>query len=130
MKKLIVLLVLILCGCRNSPTFTPSGKSLTDAMLGQPYLTKIEIKNGIVVIDSFHSKFDESETGLYVENCLYSPELKMKGTAGKNFNCALVKGIPVRSGIIHLTISGGLHGSMLSSSTRFEKTYSITVREK
>lgn len=120
---------MILGGCVTSPAFNPPGKSLTDAIQGQHYLTKIEVKTGVVITDSFHSKFELSETGLYVENCPYPPELKMKGSAGINFNFALVKGVTVHPGIIHLTISGRLYGIMFSSSSGFEKTYSITVRE-
>ena len=127
-RKLLLLFVL-LSGCSASPEFSPSGDKLSEATIGEPYVTKIIITKARVQRNTFGGEFTQRDSGLFIENCKYHPEMQARGD-DTDFNCAIVKGIPRYSGTIELTIYGDLYGDMLSPSSSFEKKYTITVREK
>lgn len=128
MKKLFFLFVL-LSGCTGSPEFNPPGVNLSEATVGESYITKIQISKAKVIMNSFSGEFEKENTGLIIENCEYPPERESK-FSNTDFNCALIKGIPKHPGVIRLTIYGDLHGNMFSPSSSFEKKYTITVRDK
>lgn len=128
-RKYILIASLLVCGCGVSPGFNPSGDQLSDAVQGEPYVTKIVISKGVVITDSLVGKFDKENSGFTIENCKYPPEMEVEPN-DIDYNCALVKGVPGHSGVIHLTIKGRFYGTMFTSGSSFEKTYKIRVREK
>lgn len=42
-------------------------------------------------------------------------------------NCVEIKGAPIRTGIVKVTLRGSFYGHMFKSPERFEKTYLIKV---
>lgn len=80
-------------------------------------------------MNTFGGEFIQKDSGLFIENCKYPPEMHAIGD-DTDFNCAIVKGIPKHSGTVELIIYGDLYGDMFSPGSSFEKKYAIKVRNK
>ncbi|WP_330984768.1 MULTISPECIES: hypothetical protein [Enterobacterales] len=135
-KKINLLLpvTLILSACSTKAEFTPGGDELTEAIVGVPYLGKIEILGGRVIYLRKDGKVNGSLTpensGLRLEYCDI-PAWRLSETSGglKDANCVLLKGTPVKAGRIKINLHGKFYGNMLFGSDSFSKDFVVQVAD-
>lgn len=118
-KMLLIVIIFTCTACTPHIRFLPEKSVLNDAVLHQPYSAKINIIGRPVISKSFGSDFYPSDSGLYLEPC--------GGTALTKFNCVLIKGIPVKPGLVTLRIVGSGYIAMFEKAPHFDKTYTINV---
>lgn len=115
----------ILSGCTLHADVTPDGNSLSDALVGAPYSSEININGGAVFSldkngkEKFVGEIIPSDTGLSLEYCNDSPA----------HNCVRIKGIPVKPTVVNIRVSGRLFGTNVATGGRFDKTYTITIKD-
>lgn len=127
---LVSFLLFTLAGCSPRASFIPEREDLPDAVTGAPYFQKINIVGGRVITDRkpIPGKIEPDHNGLFIENCrLPERVLIPESTILFNGNCVEIKGTPVRTGTVKVTLDGMLYGNMLVSPGNFEKTYLIKV---
>lgn len=125
-KKVLItwFTMIMLSACSLKVSVVPVGKVLSDAEIGKPYSTDIIITGGAVFSldssgkDKFIGEIAPSDTGLALKYCTDAP----------GHNCIRVYGVPMKSGIVHIRVSGGLFGTNVTSGSRFDKTYQITIK--
>lgn len=121
----IVFISFVLSACVLHADVTPDGDFLNDAIVGTPYASEININGGAVFsLDSngkerFVGEITPPDTGLTLSYCNDSPAQ----------NCIRIQGVPVRPGIITMRVSGGLFGTNVATGGRFDKTYTITIKD-
>lgn len=127
MKKIPFLVCLfVLSACALRADVTPDGNVLHDATVGSNYSSDININGGAVFsLDSngkerFVGEITPSNTGLSLQYCNDTPAN----------NCVRVQGVPVKSGVVNVRVSGGLFGTNVATGGRFDKTYKITIKNQ
>ena len=111
--------------CTLHADVTPDGNSLNDAIVGMPYVSELKINGGAVSsLDSngkekFVGEITPSDTGLTLRYCNDSPA----------HNCVRVQGVPIKSGIVTVRVSGGLFGTNVATGGEFDKTYTIKIKD-
>jgi len=111
--------------CTLHADVTPDGNSLNDAIVGTPYVSELKINGGAVSsLDSngkekFVGEITPSDTGLTLRYCNDSPA----------HNCVRVQGVPIKSGIVTVRVSGGLFGTNVATGGEFDKTYTIKIKD-
>lgn len=126
----VTFLLLTLSACSPRASFIPEREDLPDAVIDQPYFHKINIIGGRVIKmkESVSGKIEPSDSGLFMENCrLPERVIVPETTMLLDGNCVEIKGTPVRTGTVKVTLSGGLHGNMFVSYGRFKKSYLIKI---
>lgn len=118
-KILLITIIFTCTACTPHIGFLPEKSVLNDAVLHQPYSVKINIIGRPVISKSFGSEFYPSGSGLYLESC--------GETVLTKFNCVLIKGTPVKSGLVTLRLVGSGYIAMFESAPHFDKTYTINV---
>ena len=130
MKLPLVLSAFMLAACSPSARFVPEREELPDANIGTPYFQKVHIFGGAVITDSkpIPGTIEPEDNGIFMENCLLPKRvITPKTTFLFNGNCVEIKGTPIRTGTIKLTLDGMLYGNMFVSPGSFKKTYLIKV---
>lgn len=121
----VVFILLTLSACTLRADVTPEGNSLKDAIVGTPYASEININGGAVFsLDSngkerFVGEIIPSDTGLTLRYCNDSPA----------HNCVRIQGVPIKSGIVTVRVSGGLFGTNVATGEHFDKTYTIMIKD-
>lgn len=119
------------CGLLSSEAeYIPNNERLSEAIVGKPYLLKINIlggsvfggtekKVGVVVPD---------DVGISLRNCRLPDSVITADTRDtKDYNCIEVYGVPTKPGVIKINISGGMYGSMIAPANYFSKDYTLNV---
>ncbi|UTJ45443.1 hypothetical protein NLZ15_11200 [Atlantibacter subterranea] len=126
MRKFFVFFVsFTLSACTLHADVTPDGNVLNDAIVGTPYASEININGGAVFsLDSngkekFVGDISPSDTGLILKYCNDSPA----------HNCVRVQGIPIKPAVVNIRVSGGVFGTNVARGGRFDKTYTITIKD-
>lgn len=126
MKKIFVVFIsFTLLACTLHADVTPDGNVLNDAIVGTPYASEININGGAVFsLDSngkekFVGDISPSDTGLILKYCNDSPA----------HNCVRVQGIPIKPAVVNIRVSGGVFGTNVATGGRFDKTYTITIKD-
>jgi len=126
MKKFFVVFVsFTLSACTLHADVTPDGNVLNDAIVGTQYAREININGGAVFsLDSngkekFVGDISPSDTGLILKYCNDSPA----------HNCVRVQGIPIKPAVVNIRVSGGVFGTNVATGGRFDKTYTITIKD-
>ena len=127
MKKLLtVFCLLILSGCTLHAEFSPEKKELNDGLVGESYYAQINVFGGnVATLTNSHGdrellgNISPSDMGLYLTRC---------DNDKYDNNCIQVKGVPTKTGIIKVRISGFFNVAMLQKSSEFDKTYTITIK--
>jgi hypothetical protein len=126
MKNILITFPLFLLpSCTLHASFTPDNDKLNDATVGVPYYGKINIFGGRVVSsvnddgnERFVGEIYPHNTGLYVQRC-----------ENKTFNnCVQIRGIPTTAGMVNVRVSGGFYVAMFQKSSKFDKIYTITIK--
>lgn len=112
-------MTICLTSCSQHFSFLPENPRLRDAVVHQPYSAKISIIGRPVISKSFGSDFYPSDSGLYLEPC--------GRTVLTKFNCVLIKGIPVKPGLVTLQLVGSGYIAMFEKAPYFDKTYTINI---
>ncbi len=125
MRKLIIAFpFLLLTGCALEASYIPENSQLKDAEIGVPYYGQINILGGFVNAINRHGEevlaasITPKDMGISVQQC--SQRL--------NNNCFKIRGVPTKTGLLKINVSGILSGGMLSSGGSFDKTYTITIK--
>lgn len=141
-KSRILILVSTLCisSCSIfSPVaeFIPERNELKTAIVGNPYLHKIDIIGGNVMGGWFEQSSNykpgsitPNDSGIFLRNCLLPKNKEEKMLPEKplyNGNCVEVYGTPKKIGLIKITISGGMYGNMFAPASRFSKDYTLDI---
>ncbi|MER1978881.1 hypothetical protein [Pseudocitrobacter faecalis] len=126
MRKIFVVFIsFTLLACTLHADVTPDGNVLNDAIVGTPYASEININGGAVFsLDSngkekFVGDISPSDTGLILKYCNDSPA----------HNCVRVQGIPIKPAVVNIRVSGGVFGTNVATGGRFDKTYTITIKD-
>lgn len=119
LKKITLILPILVSSCSQHAEYTPSGDTLKDATTGTPYSSKIYIFGGRVIDPSFRMSLFPENNGLSLKPC--------DPLSVAQYNCVLVEGLPTKAGPVTIKISGGLYGSMIVSSARFHKEYTMNI---
>ncbi|CDG19042.1 MULTISPECIES: hypothetical protein [Xenorhabdus] len=130
MRKIILLLFIIFTSSCSSTSVSvyPEGNYLPDATVGKEYHVSILIEGGGVY----------SKTPIIIEppdsGIKWSPHKEKFTLDGKekisnNYNKLMIIGKPSKVGEIHISVGGGVRGTMFSGSREFNKTYIIKVKE-
>jgi hypothetical protein len=98
---------------------SPKHSQLSDAHVGKQYFSRIEITGGRVTERGLPGEITPKDNGLDLKSC--DPL-----SVSKN-SCIQITGIPEKPGTIRVTVAGSVYGTMLESSSRFYKTYTINV---
>jgi len=121
----IFLIPFLLSACVLHADVIPDGHVLSNATVGTPYASEININGGAVSsLDSngkerFVGEITPSDTGLFLRYCNDSPA----------HNCVRVQGVPVKPGVVYVRVSGGLFGTNVATGGEFDKTYIITIKD-
>ena len=118
MKLLLVLSALLLTAGSPSASFIPYQDELPDAVVGTPYFQKVDIFGGRVIADdkTIPGNVEPDNNGIYVKKCrLPDYVITTKTTMFFNPNCVEIKGAPLRTGTVKVTLGGGLYGNMFVS---------------
>ncbi|WP_318367884.1 hypothetical protein [Enterobacter sp.] len=125
-KLIVVFSFLLLTGCALQANYIPENSQLKDAEVGVPYYGQINILGGFVSAINRHGEevladkiITTEHTGLYVQQC--------NNSMGNN--CIQIRGVPTKPGLVKVRVAGGLSGGMFSSGARFNKTYTIVIKE-
>ncbi|HHG9494111.1 TPA: hypothetical protein ACPY0B_000085 [Citrobacter farmeri] len=129
-RDLILLPFILLIASCSSPQidFVPMGELLPDARVGVLYNQKIIIGNNLESQPEFltaeNTKVDiyPADIGLQI----FSNKKRMDGLPIYNF--LSISGVPSKSGLVKVSISGFTYGSMYTKSGRFNKTYSLEIK--
>lgn len=132
-RFLFFLFVLPLSACSllgSKTEFIPNNEELTEAIVGNPYLLKINILGG-VVFRGTEKKVGivvPDNVGISLRNCRLPDSVITADTRDtKDHNCIEVYGIPTKKGTIKINISGGMYGSMIAPASYFSKDYTLNV---
>lgn len=129
-RRLMFLLFFLLIVSCSSPQidFSPPGKMLPSARVGEVYNQKIVIGANLE---------DEPEF-LTAENTkveIYPADIGLQVISNKKrkdglsiYNFLSISGAPSKSGLVTVSISGFTYGSMYTKSGRFYKAYSLEVK--
>lgn len=121
----VIFISFVLSACVLHADVTPDGDFLNDAIVGIPYTSEIKINGGAVFSlgsngkEKFVGEINPSDTGLRLRYCNDSPA----------HNCVKVHGIPIKPAVVNIRVSGGLFGTNVATGGRFDKTYTITIRD-
>jgi len=132
LKRIVLItpLIFTMVACSPSASFIPEREDLPDAVIYKPYFHKINIIGGRVIKmeEPVQGKIEPDNSGIFMVNCrLPERVITSKTRMLADGNCVEIKGKPVRTGIVKVTLSGGLYGNMFVSPGRFKKTYLIKV---
>lgn len=133
MLKIIALLtplIFTLTACSPSASFIPEREDLPDAIVDKPYFHKINIIGGGVIKmnEAVSGEIEPDDSGIFMVNCrLPDNVITSKTRMFVDGNCVEIKGTPVRTGLVKVTLHGGLYGNMFVSAGSFEKTYRINI---
>jgi hypothetical protein len=123
----MLLLSFLLSGCTKEASVEPEGDNLKDAFVGKNYYGEISIIGGRVnaldhdaINERFVGSISRTDTGLYIQRC--------NGDIHNN-NCVQIRGVPIKTGIVKILVSGGLFGTNVSTGGQFSKTYSIAIKK-
>ncbi len=115
--------------------FIPKNSMLKDAVIGVPYFTRVDILGGVIgkacsSCEYMPGRITPNNVGLSLRNCqLSEKETKdMLPKDSNNYNCIEIYGIPTKTGVIKINISGGTYGSMITPATEFSKVYMLNVK--
>ncbi|WBM70678.1 hypothetical protein OH773_21655 [Buttiauxella sp. WJP83] len=132
----LFIIVFGVSACTSNTEYLPEGKNLKKATIGIPYFSKIYILGGGVIggnIAGIPEKkagiVTPEDAGISLRHCQL-PEWRIKNMKPKdsnNYNCIEIYGTPTKPGVITIEISGRMYGSMLASSKKFSKEYTIKV---
>ncbi|OTA15631.1 hypothetical protein Xbed_03579 [Xenorhabdus beddingii] len=127
-KYAFIFSVFFLTACGNKVSFLPEGDYLNDAQIGKPYYSVVDIHGGRVIKPN--NSMIPDNLGLYIQQCELPEDIITEDTVStKDFNCFIVKGIPIKAGNLKVNVSGAVYGNMFKSPTKFNKTYSIRIKE-
>ena len=139
MLKLSVILIpclLCLSACTLlSPKaeYIPDNEVLKSATVGVPYRLKIDILGGAAFRGGSRKPgfVSPTDTGISIHYCqLSESEIKdMEPRDANNYNCVELYGTPIKSGVLKITIKGGMYGSMIAPSSRFSKDYTLKINQ-
>lgn len=130
MRLLLLFSVLVIASCHTAKLdFKPSEDSLPDAKVAMYYEQEIVIGEKIEANPAFLNKDNTSVTvspdnsGLQV-----LPKNKSQRDGSPVYNALVVKGTPLTTGEVHITISGYTYGTMYTRSRKFNKTYTLRIK--
>jgi hypothetical protein len=133
LRFILILFTLPLSACSllsSKAEYIPNNEVLSEAIVGKPYLLKINIlggnvfsgaekKVGVVVPD---------DVGIFLRNCrLPDSVITIDTTDTMDHNCIEVYGVPKKPGVIKINISGGMYGSMIAPASYFNKDYMLNA---
>ncbi|MDX7997937.1 hypothetical protein FE394_01665 [Xenorhabdus sp. Reich] len=121
----IISIFLISACTRQAVYIYPDGNSLKDAQVGVPYNELISIPG--VINMGFSAKITPSNSGLTWSPSDYAKPV-LPATA-KDYSRIQIQGTPIHPGEIQIKISGGIYGNMFTKVGKFNKTYTIKVKE-
>lgn len=128
-RLMLVSFILLIVSC-SSPQirFDPFEKILPDASVGVPYNQEIIIGTNL----------EDNPEFLTAENTkidIYPADIGLQVVSNKKrrdglpiYNFFYISGVPSKSGLVKVSISGFTYGSMYTKSVRFNKTYSLEVK--
>ncbi|MDE9540318.1 hypothetical protein [Xenorhabdus bovienii] len=121
-----IISILFVSACtRQTVSIYPNGNYLKDAQVGVPYNEIINIPG---VIDmGFSAKIIPSNSGLTWNPSDYTTPV-LPATE-KDYSRIQIQGMPIHAGEITIKISGGVYGNMFTKVGKFNKTYTIKVKE-
>ncbi|MDE1483647.1 hypothetical protein KKJ22_13870 [Xenorhabdus bovienii] len=133
MRKIILLLFIIFtssCSSTSVVSVHPEGNYLPDATVGKEYHASIFIKGGSVyVIEGTPVIIEPADSGIRWSPLRKKFILDGKEEISENYNHLIISGKPSKVGEIHITVGGGVSGTMFTGGGGFNKTYTIKVKE-
>ncbi|TYO99448.1 hypothetical protein LY16_03147 [Xenorhabdus doucetiae] len=75
----------------------------------------------------FSAQVTPSDSGLTWNPSDYTTPVQP--ATAKDYSRIQIQGTPIRAGEIHIKISGGIYGNMFTKVGKFNKTYTIKVKE-
>ena len=125
--SIFVFVPFILSACSPKAEFIPENEILKSATVGVPYFFKVNILGGGVLrgAERKAGQVMPYDAGIYVQNCQIPAWRITENT--KDHNCVEIYGTPTKTGIIKITLSGGMHGNMYFSGNHFHKEYTLQV---
>lgn len=132
LKRIIFLtpLIITLAACSSSASFIPYEDELPDAVVGTSYFQKVDIFGGRVIAGRkpILGTIEPDDNGIFMENCrLPDYAITPDTTLFVDANCVEIKGTPVRTGTVNVTLDGMFYGNMYTSGGNYEKTYLIKI---
>lgn len=131
LNKLILFsfFVLIVSCSSNEIGFMPSDNMLPDATIGVDYEQKISIGTSLEENPEFLTE-KNTDISIYPSDMGLHFEVNNKRRDGLSiYNFLVIKGVPLRSGEVNITISGHAYGSMYTKSSEFNKNYLLKVKQ-
>lgn len=129
-RRLILLSFILLIVSCSSPQigFAPLGKILPDARVGVPYNQEIIIGTNLEDNPEFLTA-ENTKVDIYPADIGLQVVCNNKRRDGLLiYNFLSISGVPSKSGLVKVSISGFTYGSMYTKSGRFNKTYSLEVK--
>ncbi|WP_312690262.1 hypothetical protein [Kosakonia sp.] len=126
-KSLAVFCLLIVSGCTLHAEFSPEINELNDGLVGQSYYAQINIFGGNVatLTNSYGDRellgsISPGDMGLYLTYC---------DNDKYDNNCLQIRGVPTKTGVIKVSVSGFFNVAMFQKSSEFDKIYTITIKD-
>lgn len=128
-RLLFLSFILLIVSC-SSPQidFAPSGEMLPDARTGMLYNQEIIIGTNLEDNPDFLTA-DNTKVDIYPADIglqILSNRKRRDGLPIYNF--LSISGVPSKSGLVKVSISGFTYGSMYTKSGRFNKTYTLEIK--
>ncbi|MBD8165656.1 hypothetical protein [Erwinia persicina] len=128
MKKIIPFIIFLISACSSTaPSFLPVGNNLPDGMVGQGYLTEIEVTNAILFKENVGVDISPPEAGLK-----WNPKVTKLKRGGaervdEDYHCIIISGKPKEVGEILVHINGYSMGTTTPGS-KIDKVYVIKIK--
>ncbi|EPQ0972561.1 hypothetical protein NNU90_002750 [Citrobacter farmeri] len=128
MKKIIFFIIFLISACNSTaPNFLPVGNNLPDGIVGQDYLTEVEVTNVILFKDNVGVDISPPEAGLK-----WNPKVTTLKRGGaervdEDYHYIIISGKPKKTGEILVHINGYSMGTMTPGS-KIDKIYVIKIK--
>jgi|GEM_PF-3513524 len=128
MKNIIPFIILMISACSSTaPNFLPVGNNLPDGIVGQDYLTEVEITNVILFKENIGVDISPPEAGLK-----WNPKVTKLKRGGaerieEDYHYIIISGKPKEVGEILIHINGFSMGTTTPGS-KIDKAYVIKIK--
>lgn len=128
-KLIFPLCALLIVSCSSSQiNFIPSGDTLRAAKVGIAYEQDIAIGTDLESAPEFLTE-ENTKVNIYPSDTGLHIAAKNKRKDGLSiYNFISVSGVPLKTGIVNISISGFTYGSMYTKGSQFNKVYSLEIK--
>ncbi|RJF58216.1 hypothetical protein D4100_05530 [Serratia inhibens] len=129
MKNIIPFILLLISACGSTaPSFLPGGNDLPDGIVGQDYLTEVEITNAILFKENIGVDISPPEAGLKWKPKVTTLKRGEAERVEEDYHHIIISGKPKEAGEVLVHINGYSMGTTTPGS-KINKVYVIKMKK-